>query len=44
MKRRKPDLLVVLAVLVGMGVLATSLAQGMMGEPRTGIATLEQQR
>jgi hypothetical protein len=28
MKRRKPDIMVLLALLVGMGVLATSLAQG----------------
>ncbi len=34
MRSRKPDLLVVLAILVGMGVLATSVAQGMIGDSR----------
>lgn len=34
MKRRKPDLMVVLALLVGMGVLATSIAQGMISDDR----------
>jgi len=32
MRRRKPDLLAVLAVLIGMGVLITGWAQGNMGE------------
>ncbi len=34
MKKRKPDLMMVLVVLVGMGVVATSIAQGMMSDER----------
>ncbi len=34
MRSRKPDLLVVLAILVVTGVLATSVAQGMIGDSR----------
>lgn len=41
MKRRKPDIMVLLALLVGMGVLATSLAQGESGDsrPRTEVTS-----
>jgi hypothetical protein len=30
MKRRRPDLIVVLAILVGLGVVATELTQGLI--------------
>ena len=32
MKRRKPDLMIVLAALIGLGVLVTGLSQGAMSD------------
>ena len=33
LRRKKPDLLAMLAVIVGLGIIATSLAQGMINPP-----------
>jgi F0F1-type ATP synthase membrane subunit c/vacuolar-type H+-ATPase subunit K len=38
--KRKPDLMVVLAIVVGLGVIASSFAQGMLGSSNTKAAQL----
>jgi hypothetical protein len=38
--KRKPDLMVVLAIVVGLGVVASSIAQGMLRSPDTKAAQL----
>lgn len=42
-RKRKPDLLAVLAIVVGLGVVASSLAQGMLTSSDTRPAQLAQE-
>ena len=39
-RKRKPDLMVVLAIVVGLGVVASSLAQGMLNSSESKTAQL----
>ena len=39
-RKRKPDLMAVLAIVVGLGVVASSFAQGMLSSPESKTAQL----